>query len=140
MNAVSAAKLRQCSRRFPVAIHLRSLGVLNRLDRVGGSDGVFKFKWGYETGWERAPRGRSSMLSRSRYSGDGHASNSMSDMQLGSLWGGGRIFGRGFAKRGVRTNPPNPPWLRACGGTYASTMIRLKRHSYASNDIGGLRV
>ena len=56
------------------------------------------------------------MLSRSRYSRDGHAWNSMSDMQLGSLLGGGvRMFGRGVRKKGVRTNPSNPPWLRAWG-------------------------
>ena len=46
------------------------------------------------------------MLSRSRYSGDGHAWNSMSDMQLGSLGG--------FAKRGFGRTPRTPPWLRAC--------------------------
>ena len=41
------------------------------------------------------------MLSRSRYSGDGHAWNSMSDMQLGSLLGGGFVcLEGGFAKRG----------------------------------------
>ena len=36
----------------------------------------------------------------------------MSDMQLGSLWGGGGFvfLEGGFAKGGgVRTNPPNPP-------------------------------
>ena len=33
----------------------------------------------------------------------------MSDIQLGSSWGEVRIFGRGFAKRRVRENPPNPP-------------------------------
>ena len=51
------------------------------------------------------------MLSRSRYSGGGHAWNSMSDMQLGSLLGGGGVvfWEGGFAKREVRTNPPNPP-------------------------------
>ena len=78
---------------------------------MGGSDGVLK--GGSERGWKRAPRGESCMLSRSRYSGDGHAWNSMSDMQVGSLCGGGFVFLEGgFAKRGVRTNPP--PWLRAC--------------------------
>ena len=30
--------------------------------------------------------------------------------------GGFVIVGGGFTKRGVRTNPPNPPWLRACLG------------------------
>ena len=28
--------------------------------------------------------------------------------------GGFVIFGGGFVKRGVRPNPPNPLWLRAC--------------------------
>ena len=65
---------------------------------------------GSERGWKRAPRGRSCMLSRSRYSGDGHAWNLMSDA-LGQFVGGGFVFLEGgFAKRGVRTNPP---WLRA---------------------------
>ena len=44
---------------------------------MGGSDGVLK--GGSERGWKRAPIGRSCVLSRSRYSGDGHA----------WLWGGG---------------------------------------------------
>ena len=77
---------------------------------MGGSDGVLK--GGSERGWKRAPRGQSCMLSRSRYSGDGHAWNSMSDMQVGSLCGGGvRIFGRGVCKKG---GSDEPPWLRAC--------------------------
>ena len=67
---------------------------------------------GSERGWKRSPIGRSFMLSRSRYSGDGYAWNSMSDMQLGSLWGG-RIFGRGVRKKGGSDEPPEPPWLRA---------------------------
>ena len=49
------------------------------------------------------------MLSRSRYSGDGHALNSMSDMQLGSWGGGVRIFGRGVRKKGGSDEPPEPP-------------------------------
>ena len=49
------------------------------------------------------------MLSRSRYSRDGHAWNSMSDMQLGSLWVGVRIFGRGVRKKGGSDEPPEPP-------------------------------
>ena len=43
------------------------------------------------------------MLSQSRYSGDGHAWNSVSDNAVGKF-----VEGE-FAKRGVRTNPPNPP-------------------------------
>ena len=31
--------------------------------------------------------------------------------------GGVRIIWRGFAKRGVRPNPPNPLWLRPANGT-----------------------
>ena len=54
--------------------------------------------------------GRSCMLSRSRYSGDGHAWNLMSDM---FVWGGVRIFGRGVRKKGGSDEPPEPPWLRA---------------------------
>ena len=86
--------------------------MVKRLDRVGGSDGALK--GGSERDWKRTPRRRLGMLSRSRYSGDGHAWNSMSDMQLGSLWGG-------FAKGGgVRTNPPNPP-ARGYGPAVMST-------------------
>ena len=51
------------------------------------------------------------MLSRSRYSGGGHAWNSIADMQLGSLLGGGvRILGMGVRKKG---GSDEPPWLRA---------------------------
>ena len=55
------------------------------------------------------------MLSRSRYSEDGHAWNLMSDMHLGSLWAWGRvrILGRGVRKKGGSDEPPNPPLLRA---------------------------
>ena len=107
------------SRRFsstPVAIYLRSLGVFKRLDRVGGSDGVLK--GGSERGWKRTPRRRLGMLSRSRYIGYGHAWNSMSDMQLGSLCvcvgGGGFVFLEGgFAKLGGSDEPPETPLLVA---------------------------
>ena len=82
--------------------------MIKRLDRVGCSDGILK--GGEERGWKRAPRGRSCMLSRSRYSGDGHAWNSMSDirvdMQLGSLWGGGSYFWKGVHKKGGSDEPP----------------------------------
>ena len=47
--------------------------------------------------------------SRTRHSGDGHAWNSMSHMQLGRLWGGVRIFGRGVRKKGGSDEPPEPP-------------------------------
>ena len=45
--------------------------------------------------------------SRTRHSGDGHAWNSMSHMQLGRLWGV-RIFGRGVRKKGGSDEPPEP--------------------------------
>ena len=62
---------------------------------------------------EEDPRGRlCTMLNRRNYTRNGHDWN---PMELESLRGV-RIFGRGFAKRGVRTNPPNHPWLRACNG------------------------
>ena len=42
---------------------------------------------------------------------NGHDWNPMPDMELESLRGGGGFvfLEGGFAKRGVRTNPPNPP-------------------------------
>ena len=49
------------------------------------------------------------MLIRSRYSGDGHAWNSTSDKQLGSLLGGVRIFGKGVRKKGGSDEPSEPP-------------------------------
>ena len=55
------------------------------------------------------------MLSRSRYSEDWHAWKSMSDMQLGSLLGGGSYFWKGVRKKGGSDEPPRtppPPWLR----------------------------
>ena len=71
------------------------------------------FGWSIEGGGgfgdrlEEGPRGRSCMLYQSRHSSDGHAWNSMSDMQLGSLWGEGvRIFGRGVRKKGGSDEPP----------------------------------
>ena len=72
------------------------------MDRVGGSGGVLK-------GVRREiGRGRSCMLSRGRYSGDGHAWNSMSDMQMGGLWGGS-YFWKGVRKKGGSDEPPEPP-------------------------------
>ena len=62
---------------------------------------------------EEDPRGRFSMLNRRNYTRNGHYWNPIPDMELDSLRGGGcRIFGRGFAKRGV-VRTPEPPWLRA---------------------------
>ena len=39
----------------------------------------------------------------------------MSDMELESLRGGGRIFGRGVREKGGSDEPPEPPppWLRS---------------------------
>ena len=61
---------------------------------------------------EEDPRGRFCMLNRRNYTRNGHVWNPMPDMELESLSGGGGGFvflEGGFAKRGVRTNPPNPP-------------------------------
>ena len=101
--------MRQCYRRFSNSNLFTIFGVFKRLGRVGGSDGVLK--GGSERGWKRAPRGQSCMLSRSRYSGDGHAWNSMSDMQVGSLCvGGGFVFWKGGSQKGgfgrTRRTPP----------------------------------
>ena len=59
--------------------------MFKRLDRVGCSDGVLK-GGGLGERLEEGPN-RSVMYAESeyRYSGDGHAWNSMSDMQLGSI-------------------------------------------------------
>ena len=48
------------------------------------------------------------MLSRSRYNRDGHAWTSMSDRQLGRLWGGGSCFWEGVRKKGGSDEPPEP--------------------------------
>ena len=66
----------------------------------------------------RGSKSRSSILNRSRCTGDGHTWNTLSEIMLekAKVGGGGfAFFGGGFAKRGVRTNSPNPPWLRAWG-------------------------
>ena len=46
--------------------------------------------------------------SRTRHSGDGHAWNSMSHMQLGRLWGGS-YFWEGVRKKGGSDEPPEHP-------------------------------
>ena len=80
--------------------------MFKRLDRVGCSDGVFKGGFGERL--EEGPTiGRSCMLSESRYSGEGHAWNSMSDMQLGSLWGGW-YFWKGGSQKGGFGRTPEP--------------------------------
>ena len=84
---------------------LRFLGRFKLFAAVGGSGGVLRV---FGDWLEEDPRGRFSMLKRRNYTRNGHDWNPMSDMELESLRGV-RIFGRGFAKRGVRTNPPNPP-------------------------------
>ena len=48
------------------------------------------------------------MLNRRKYTGDGHAWNAMLEMELESLRRGFVFWEGGFAKRVVRTNPPNP--------------------------------
>ena len=60
---------------------------------MGGSDGVLK--GGSEGGWMMAPRGLSCKLSRSGYSGDGYAWNSVRYSGVKFVGGGVRIFGRG---------------------------------------------
>ena len=49
------------------------------------------------------------MLNRRNYTRNGHDWNPMPDMELESLRGGSYFLEGGFAKRGVRTNPPTPP-------------------------------
>ena len=81
---------------------LRFLDRFKRFAAVGGSDGVLR---GFGEWLEEDPRGRFCMLNRRNYTRNWHDWNPMPDMELDSLRGV-RIFGRGFAKRGVRTNPP----------------------------------
>ena len=134
---LAATQMRQCSRRFSSSNLFTIFGVFVRLYRVGGSDGVLK--GGSERRWNRAPRGQSCRRSRSRYSGDGHAWNSMSDMQFGNLWGGS-YFWKGVRKKGGSDEPPEPPWIRACGILtyqpgiiwallYPSVGLLVQRHS-----------
>ena len=90
---------------------LRFFGRLKRFAAVGGSDGVLR---GFGEWLEEDPRGRFCMLNRRNYTRNGHDWNPVTDMELESLKGGVRIFGKGgFWKKAVRTNPPNPPWLPA---------------------------
>ena len=74
---------------------LRFLGRFKRFTAVGGSDGFGEWL-------EEGPRGRFCMLDRRNYTRNGHHWNPMPNMELESLRGV-RIFGRVFAKRGVRT-------------------------------------
>ena len=90
---------------------LRFLGRFKRFAAVGGSDGVLR---GFGEWLEEDQRGRFCMLNRRNHTRNGHDWNPMSDMELESLRGGFVFLEGVFAKRGVRTNPPNPPWLRAC--------------------------
>ena len=86
---------------------LRFLGRFKRFAAVGGPDGVLK---GVRRVVRRGPNRSVSMLNRRNYTRNWHDWNPMPDMELGSLRGGGfACFGRGFAKRGVQTIPPNPP-------------------------------
>ena len=97
---LAAEKLHQFSRRFSSSNLFTIFGDVQTI----GPSGLFR--WSIEGGFgerlEEGPkRDRSCMLSRSRYSGDGHAWNLMSDMQLGSVWAGFVFLEGGFAKRGV---------------------------------------
>ena len=60
--------------------------------------------------------------------------NTMSEILLEILRSGGGvvIFGGGFAKRGVRTNPRTSPWLRACKRTGC---VNIQKHNYIANYI-----
>ena len=58
---------------------------------------------------EEDPRDRFCMLNRRNYTRNGHDWNPMPDIELDNLRGGFVFLEGGFAKRGVRTNPPNPP-------------------------------
>ena len=75
-----------------------------RLDRVGVSDGVLK--GGSERGWKRAPGGRSCILSELIQQRLACMEFDVRYMQLRSLWGGVRIFGRGVRKKGGSDEPP----------------------------------
>ena len=96
-------------------MYLRLLGRFKRFAAVVGSDEVL---WGFGEWLEEDTRGRFCMLNRRNYTRNGHDWNPMPDEELHSLRGGGvRIFGRDVRKKGgggVRTNRPNPLWLRAC--------------------------
>ena len=117
LTCLAAAKCHRCSRRISgsiaAAMCLRFLGRYNRFAAVGGSDAVLNLRWFGE--WlEEDPGGRFCMLNRRNYTRNGHDWNPKPDMELESLRGGEFVFLEGgFAKRGVRTNPPNPLWLRA---------------------------
>ena len=55
------------------------------------------------------------MLNRRKYNGDGHAWNSMLDMdQFEEAGGGGSYFWKGGSRKGGFGRTPEPPWLRAC--------------------------
>ncbi len=81
------------------------VGRFKRFAAVGGSDGVLR---GFGEWLEEDPEGRFCMLNRRNYTRNGHDWNPMPDMELESLRGGFVFFGRGFAKRGVRTIPRTP--------------------------------
>ena len=55
---------------------------------------------------EEDPRGRLCMLNRRNYTRNGHGWNPMPDTGVGKFEGGFVFLEGGFAKRGVRTNPP----------------------------------
>ena len=76
---------------------LRVLGRFKRFAAVGGSDGVLM---GFGEWLEEDPRGRLRMLHRRNYTRNERDWNPMPDMELDSLRGGVRIFGRtGFPNR-----------------------------------------
>ena len=81
---------------------------VQRFYLVGGSNRALKGGSGEVI---RGSKSRSSMLNRSRCTGDGQTWNTLSEIMLekAEVGRGVRIFWRGFAKRGVRANPPDPP-------------------------------
>ena len=73
------------------------------------------------------------MLNWRNHTRNGDDWNPMPDMELESLRGV-RIFGRGFAKRWVRTNPANPIWSRAC--LLPSCCSLQLKHNLSNGDVG----
>ena len=62
--------------------------------------------------------------------GDGYVRYSVGLFEVGV--GGFVFFGGGFAKRGVRTNPRTPPWLRACLGSVLVLRADRRRQTSAA--------
>ena len=63
---------------------------------------------GFREWLEEDPIGRFCMLNRRNYTRNGHDWNPMPQMELESLRGGVRIFGRGAREKGDSDEPPPP--------------------------------